>query len=85
MALSIRKQSVETKARTLANLRGVTMTTAIEQALDNALARDEACIEEELRVARLIVREAQQAYAAAPVSGLTEQELMGWDENGLPT
>ncbi len=85
MALSIRKQSVETKVRYLAGRRGLTMTGAIEQALDNELARDEARKEAEFQDAWAIVREAQAAYAAAPSTGLTEQDIMGWDENGLPT
>jgi antitoxin VapB len=85
MALSIRKQSVETKARALASRRGLTMTGVIEQALDNEIARDAAIKEAEFAEAWSIVREAQAAYAAAPSTGLTEQDIMGWDENGLPT
>lgn len=85
MALSIRKQSVELKARALADRRGLTMTGAIEEALDNELARDEGEKEERRRRARAIVREIQEAVAAMPDSGLTEDEIMGWDENGLPT
>lgn len=85
MALSIRKQSVELKARALAARRGLTMTGAIEQALDHELARDEGEKEERRRRARAIVREIQDAVAALPDSGLTEDEIMGWDENGLPT
>lgn len=85
MALSIRKQSVETKARHLASRRGLTMTGAIEQALDNELARDEASIEAELQKMIAMLRENSRAYMAAPSTGLTEQDIMGWDENGLPT
>jgi antitoxin VapB len=85
MAISIRKQSVESNARALADRRGVSMTGAIELALDNELARDAATKEAEFEEAWAIVREAQAAYAAAPSTGLTEQDIMGWDENGLPT
>lgn len=85
MAMSIRKQSVETKARALAARRGISMTGAIEQALDNEIARDEARKEAEFQEALAIVREASRAYMAAPSTGLTEQDIMGWDENGLPT
>jgi antitoxin VapB len=85
MALSIRKQSVETKARALASRRGLTMTGVIEQALDNEIAKDETAREIEFQEALAIVREASRAYMAAPSTGLTEQDIMGWDENGLPT
>ena len=85
MALSIRKQSVEHKARALANRRGLTMTGAIEQALDNELARDETTKEREFQEALAKLRKVQASYAANPRSGLTEQDIMGWDENGLPT
>ena len=85
MAMSIRKQSVEAKARTLADRRGITMTGAIEQALDNEIARDEDVKEERRRRMRAAVREIQDRVAALPDSGLTEDEIMGWDENGLPT
>ena len=85
MALSIRKQSVETKARQVAARHGLTMTGAIERALDNEIARDEERKEAEFQEALVIVRAAQLAYAAAGDNGLTEQDIMGWDENGLPT
>jgi antitoxin VapB len=85
MALSIRKQSVETKARYLASRRGISMTGAIEQALDNEIAKDEEDKDAEFERVWKQVREIQKAYAAAGWNGLTEQDIMGWDENGLPT
>jgi antitoxin VapB len=85
MALSIRKRSVETKARHLAARRGLSMTGAIEQALDNELARDHSVKEREFQEALAKLRNAQASFAANPPSGLTEQDIMGWDENGLPT
>lgn len=85
MALSIRKHSVEGKARTLAARRGVSMTAVIEEALDKELARDEATIEAEYQEALAMLRPIQDAYAAAPKTGLSEQDIMGWDEDGLPT
>jgi hypothetical protein len=84
MALSIRKQSVEHKARDLAARRGLSMTGAIEQALDNELARDEARFETEVRETIAMLRENSRVYMAAPSTGLTEQDIMGWDEDGLP-
>ncbi len=85
MALSIRKPSVEIKARYLANRRGLTMTGAIEQALDNEIDRDAAVKEAEFQAVWAELRTIQDAYAAAKPTGLTEQDIMGWDENGQPT
>jgi hypothetical protein len=85
MGMSIRKQSVETKARYLAGRWGLTMTGAIEQALDNEIERDAAAKEAEFQAVWAQVREIQKAYAAAEPTGLTEQDIMGWDEDGLPT
>jgi antitoxin VapB len=85
MALSIRKQSVETKARQVAARHGLTMTGAIERALDNEIAREDDDDEAEFQKTLAELKEISRAYLAHPPSGLTEQDIMGWDENGLPT
>lgn len=85
MAFSIRSNRVEEKARAYAARHGTTLTGALEKALDKAEAQerafDRAAYEEWVAPIRAI----QAAYAALPDSGLTEDEIMGWDENGLPT
>lgn len=85
MALSIRKHSVEVKARELATRCGTTMTGAIEQALDAELSRRREFDEAEFERAWGDIRQIQKAYAALGSSGLSEQDIMGWDKNGLPT
>jgi antitoxin VapB len=85
MAISIRKQSVETKARHVAMRRGLTMTGAIELALDNEIARDKASKEAEFERVWTDLQEISRSYMAKPATGLTEQDIMGWDENGLPS
>ena len=86
MALSIRSRSVEEKARKLAALRSTSITAALEQALDRELCN--AMGEKERRkldfVAR--VRGIQERVAKLPrLNGhLTDDELIGYDDNGLP-
>lgn len=84
MALSIRKQSVETKARQVAARHGLTMTGAIELALDNEIAREQNDEEAEFQRTLAELKEISRSYLALPSTGLTEQDIMGWDENGLP-
>lgn len=85
MAFSIRNERVEEKARAYAAQTGTTLTGALEKALDTAMRQQEiddaAAYEEWVRP----IRELQARVAAAPDTGLTEDEIMGWDENGLPT
>ncbi len=85
MAISIRKQSVETKARHVAMRRGLSMTGAIELALDNEIARDKDAKEAEFQRAWADLQAISRSYMSKPSSGLTEQDIMGWDEDGLPT
>ena len=91
MAFSIRNGRVEEKARSYAAQQGTTLTGALELALDHALRalevptfddpEKEAAFQEWLKP----IREIQDRVARTPDSGLTEDEIMGWDENGLPT
>lgn len=85
MAFSIRSSRVEEKARAYAAQTGTTLTGALERALDTAMSHDkrdrQAAYEEWVAP----IRAAQAAYAKLPDSGLSEDEIMGWDENGLPT
>lgn len=85
MAFSIRSSRVEEKARAYAAQQRTTLTGALEKALDKAIEEDaqdrEAAFQEWYRP----IREAQKAYAELPKNGLTEQDIMGWDEHGVPT
>jgi hypothetical protein len=85
LAFSIRSARVEEKARAYAARQHTTLTGALEKALDEALARDAADREAAFQAWYRPIRELQAAVALIPDSGLTEDEIMGWDENGLPT
>ena len=85
MAFSIRSSRVEEKARAYAAQTGTTLTAALERALDSAMTRDERDEEAAFEEWYAPIREMQARVARIPDSGLTEDEIMGWDENGLPT
>lgn len=85
MAFSVRNMRVEEKARAYAARTGTTLTGALDRALDKAMAQEET--EREMTFEEWIapIRAMQAEVAKLPDSGLTEDEIMGWDENGLPT
>lgn len=83
MALNIRNQEAERLAEALAKLTGETKTEAVMKALRDRLARlrrerSRRCLADELddiarHCARLPVRDAR-----------TADEILGYDEHGLP-
>jgi antitoxin VapB len=86
MGLSIKNAEVEQMARDAARRRGVSMTEALRQLL----------AEEEARVAAARAAERQARYdavmaiaarvAAMPdVSEMTDDEILGYDERGIPS
>ena len=85
MAFSVRNAKVEEKARAYAAQTGTTLTGALDRALDQALVKERADKERAFEEWYAPIRALQEEVAKFPDSGLTEQEIMGWDENGLPT
>jgi hypothetical protein len=84
MALSIRSRSVEEKARKLAAIRGISITAAIELALDSGLARHEQELTERSAKFRQLVRDIQADLANAPVLDERSIDEILYDEDGLP-
>jgi antitoxin VapB len=85
MAFSIRNDRVEEKARAYAAKMGVSLTGALELALDKAAAIDTKSREREYAEWKAFIRDIQAKVAQSSDTGRTEQDVMGWDENGLPT
>lgn len=85
MAFSVRNMKVEEKARAYAARTGTTLTGALDRALDKAMAQEEIDREAAFQEWVAPIRAMQAEVAKLPRSGLTEDEIMGWDENGLPT
>ena len=83
MALSIKDEATDRLVRRYAALRRTSFTDAVRIAVGEALRREDGSEDEADRRRRL--RELQDLYAAAPRSPLSDDEIMGYDEHGLPT
>jgi antitoxin VapB len=86
MALSIKSAEVERKVRKLAAVTGKSITAVVCLAVDEQLKREERrrLVENETRLAE--IRAIAHHCASLPVlDDRSEDEIMGWDENGLPS
>lgn len=84
MALSIKDSETEALARELAARTGESLTEATKQALKDRLRRlpDEA---EQQRLLKYM-EESRARWAAMPLLDTrTDEEIIGYDENGLPS
>ncbi len=84
MAFSVRNTRVEEKARAYAARHGTTLTGALDRALDTAMSQDDLHAKAEFEAWVAPIRAMQANVAKVRDTGLTEDEIMGWDENGLP-
>ena len=83
MALSIKSQETERLARLVAKQTGETLTAAIEQALRERLERLRRRRRASVRLERLL--EIANRVASLPrLDNRTPDEILGYDENGLP-
>jgi hypothetical protein len=85
MAFSVRNATVERKARDFAAAHHTTLTGGLELALDTASRIKKREREAEYEAFMAKIRVIQDRVRDLPDTGLTEDEIMGWDENGLPT
>lgn len=86
MALSIRDPATDRLARELAALTGETMTGAIRAALEERLAREKRRREAEIERRRTTINAIVERFAKLPVlDDRSPEEILGYDENGLPT
>ena len=86
MALSIKSPEVERKVRKLAAVTGKSITTVVSLAVDEQLKREERkrLVDKETVLAE--IRAIAHHCASLPVlDSRSEDEIMGWDENGLPS
>lgn len=83
MAVNIKDPRVHELARSLAERRGVTMTTAVRQALEEALAASAPASQVDARRRRLAA--VARHRAALPVlDDRSADAILGYDEHGLP-
>lgn len=86
MALSIKDEELDRRVRRLAKLTGTTFTASIRLAVDNELARREAGRDEDFQAFLAKIRTIQHRVAERSLPNPpSENEIMGWDEHGLPS
>ena len=86
MGLSIKNEDVERMIRDLAARRGVSMTEALRQILMEDEARAAAAREAEIAERKAAIMAIAREIAAMPViSDMTDDEFLGYDENGIPS
>jgi antitoxin VapB len=86
MALSIRDPETDRLARELARLTGESMTGAIRAALEERLAREKRRREADIERRRNAINAIVERFASLPVlDDRPDEEILGYDENGLPS
>jgi antitoxin VapB len=85
MALSIKSPEADVLARKLAATTGETMTEAVIVALRERLAREERKVESSRQVIDDLMAIARHCASLPVLDERGEDEIMGWDENGLPS
>ena len=84
MALYIKSEKAERLAKAVAKLTGESLTQAVTQALEERLGRLETKTAKKPLVDELL--EISRQCAALPVlDHRTPDEILGYDEDGLPT
>ena len=83
MHLNIKNDEAHKLAKELAQLTGESLTSAVTLALQERLARERRRRQTDSIAARLM--KIGSRYAALPDSGRSADEILGYDENGLPT
>lgn len=87
MALSIKNTEVERLARELARRRRVSVTEAIRQSLAREVAREWMVPRDESSdlFQRLMAISDRAAQIPKRENAMTEDEILGYDELGIPT
>ncbi|MGZ3306306.1 MAG: type II toxin-antitoxin system VapB family antitoxin [Asticcacaulis sp.] len=82
--LNIKDQATYTLARKLADRTGQSLTASVRRALEHELERVNTQTERALRLEALN-RIVQEAAALPVLDSRTPDEIIGYDENGLPS
>ncbi|RWP03551.1 MAG: protein transcription factor [Mesorhizobium sp.] len=87
MALSIKNTEVEQLARELARRRRVSVTEAIRQSLEREVARERLVPRDEADdlFQRLMAIAERAAQIPKRQDAMTDDEILGYDELGIPT
>ncbi len=84
--LNIKNSSTHRQARELAELTGQSLTKAVSNAVSDALAREKQRRETARELALRTLQEIALQCARLPVQKEdTEDEILGYDERGIPS
>jgi antitoxin VapB len=83
MHLNIKNDEAHRLATELAKLTGESLTSAVTLALRERLARERRRRQTDKMAAALM--QIGSRYAALPDTGQTPEQVLGYDEHGLPT
>ncbi len=86
MAFSIRNPEAEALAREIVSMTGESLTSAVTNALQDRLAQLKARQQHSKEARLAAIREIVERVSKLPtLSQASDDEIFGWDENGLPT
>jgi antitoxin VapB len=85
MAISIKSPEADRLARQLAATTGESITVAITVAMRERLEREERKRESKRLLLDDIMAIANHCASLPVLDSRSEDEIMGWDENGLPS
>ena len=85
MPLSIKAPEADRLARQLAAVTGETITDAVIVAMRERLEREERKREETQALIADLMAIASHCASLPVLDDRSEDEIMGWDENGLPS
>ena len=85
MPLSIKAPEADRLARQLAATTGETITVAITIAMRERLEREERKRESKQQLIADLMAIADHCASLPVLDSRSEDEIMGWDENGLPS
>ena len=85
MPLNIKDEQAHEMARELAALTGETMTKAVKIAIEERLARCQKPTRKSRGIADKLNRLAEYCASLPEYDDRTDDEIIGYDENGLPS
>jgi antitoxin VapB len=85
MPISIKAPEADRLARELTAVTGETITDAVIVAMRERLHREERKQASKAQLIDDLMEIAKHCSSLPTLNNLTEDEIMGWDENGLPS
>ena len=85
MPISLKSPEADMLARKLAAVTGESITEAVTVAMRERLAREEHKQDDRISMVEDLMAIARHCASLPVLDTRSEDEIMGWDENGLPS